>query len=346
MNRVLTIADLPAPPAGRTGWPWTEAPPPPTDIDAASLPRFSVVTPSYNQGAYLEETIRSVLLQGYPNLQYSVVDGGSSDDSVEIIRRYAPFLNWWVSEKDRGHTDALNKGFARSDGAVHAFLNSDDVYEPGALHAAARAIGPDRPWVVGQVRYLDETGRTWPLPMYPERSASQWFLHCPVPQPGAFWTADLHRRIGVFRDEYRFFFDYDFWMRMRFEHGIKPHVIPESIAVYRLHSQSKTVAQNSAFLADARAIRALHEGKLTAGERLALALARHRKRAMSFASRAKVSFSSGNTLRGAGQMLAGVLRWPPLLIDRRVREAALRIATGRRAVPSDEPPVVWNYYEE
>ncbi|RPH92435.1 MAG: glycosyltransferase, partial [Lysobacterales bacterium] len=113
------LNELPPPPAGRSGWPWTAETPPPGAADAsADWPRITIVTPSFNQAEYIEETIRSVLLQGYPDLEYYVIDGGSTDGSADIIRKYAQYLAGWASEPDRGQSHALNKGFARASGQV------------------------------------------------------------------------------------------------------------------------------------------------------------------------------------------------------------------------------------
>ena len=148
------FSDLPSPPPGQTGWMWTaeSSQNPEKTADSYPLPRITVVTPSYNQGQFIEATIRSVLLQDYPNLEYIIIDGGSTDNSVAIIQKYAPWLAFWVSEKDHGQAHAINKGFARATGDIYAYLNSDDYYEPGALNGCARAFRDGHQWVVGQVR--------------------------------------------------------------------------------------------------------------------------------------------------------------------------------------------------
>src|SRR5438067_1469746 len=151
MMKGPTLVELPPPPAGKTGWPWTDETPAlqSTRPDGSAWPRISIVTPSYNQGQFIEETIRSVLLQGYPDLEYIIIDGGSQDESVEIIKKYEPWLTYWVSEQDRGQSHAINKGFDRSTGLILGWLNSDDVLLPNALATVASAIPqPDEPVLI------------------------------------------------------------------------------------------------------------------------------------------------------------------------------------------------------
>lgn len=157
--RCPTLTDLPPPPEGKTGWPWTRETPrvPESMPDGKPWPRISIVTPSYNQGQFIEETIRSVLLQGYPDLEYIIIDGGSTDESVEIIRKYERWITFWVSEPDSGQTNAINKGFKRSTGEIVAWLNSDDVYTAGSLCTAAKAFAeqPHVAVIYGKIDAID-----------------------------------------------------------------------------------------------------------------------------------------------------------------------------------------------
>lgn len=151
--RCPTLAELPPPPPDRTGWPWTvESPRVPDTMSDGRLcwPRISIVTPSYNQARFIEETIRSILLQGYPDLEYIIIDGGSTDDTVAILRKYEKHLAYWVSEKDRGQSHAINKGMERISGDVWMYQNSDDLLSRGALAAVAdRFADPSVSWVGG-----------------------------------------------------------------------------------------------------------------------------------------------------------------------------------------------------
>ncbi|MEJ5225865.1 MAG: glycosyltransferase family 2 protein, partial [Anaerolineales bacterium] len=175
-----------------------------------TLPRISIVTPSFNQARFLEATIRSVLEQDYPDLEYIIVDGGSTDGSVEIIQKYAHRLAWWVSEKDKGQTDALNKGFARATGDILAWLNSDDTYTPDALRQAAEAMRthPQAGLIYADANYIDEQGNVigrFPAAQTDLRRLRRGYVH--IPQQAAFFRADLWRQVGPLDDSFYFAMD-------------------------------------------------------------------------------------------------------------------------------------------
>jgi glycosyltransferase involved in cell wall biosynthesis len=303
---------LPAP--WREGWPWTRDTATP-DTPSGDWPRITVVTPSFNQGPYLEATIRSVLLQGYPNLEYVVVDGGSKDESVAVIRKYEPHLAGWVSEPDRGQSHAINKGFTRATGALFAYLNSDDVLEPGALFACAELFRRGASWIVGDVRYWPPNGELWPFPEIPGRGLSRWLLSCPVGQPGSFWSADLHRRVGPFREELRYVMDYEFWLRLRVGERVEPVRRRQPIARYRLHADSKTVGENSGFTKEARSVIVRYSERLTPVERLTLRAARRRRAAITRGRESVALLRQGAPLAAGGRFLSALASWPPLLVD-------------------------------
>jgi glycosyltransferase involved in cell wall biosynthesis len=206
-------------------------------------PLVSIVTPSFNQARYLEATIRSALEQDYPNIEYIVVDGASTDGSVEIIKKYADRLAWWVSEKDQGQTDAINKGFARARGDILAWINSDDTYEPGAVSAAVKYLQdhPDVGMVYGDAHFIDEGGRV--IGKFAARQTDylrlrRGYVH--IPQQAAFFRADLWREVGPLDPSFYFAMDYDLWVRLAARAPIQ--YTPQMWANFRLHSSGKTIA--------------------------------------------------------------------------------------------------------
>ncbi len=211
----------------------------------ASLPLVSIVTPSYNQGRFLEAAMQSVLSQDYPNLEYIVVDGGSTDGSAEIIRKYASRLAWWVSERDQGQTDAINKGLAQAHGEILAWLNSDDMYLPGAIAAAVDCLRsfPAAGLVYGDANYIDEGGRVigrFPAAQTDYRRLRQGYVH--IPQQAAFFRGDLWRKLGPLDPSFYFAMDYDLWVRIASRAELK--YVHQTWADFRLHAGGKTIADD------------------------------------------------------------------------------------------------------
>ncbi|MCX8061895.1 MAG: glycosyltransferase [Anaerolineales bacterium] len=207
------------------------------------LPLVSIVTPSFNQAQFLEETILSVLGQDYPNLEYLIVDGGSTDGSLDIIHRYADRLAWWISEPDRGQTDAINKGFAHAKGEIFAWLNSDDTYLPHAVSEAVEFLQrhPEIGLVYGNANFIDEQGRVlgkFPARQTDYRRLRRGYVH--IPQQAAFFRAELWRQVGPLDPSFYFAMDYDLWVRIA--RLSKIVYLPRLWANFRLHGLAKTIA--------------------------------------------------------------------------------------------------------
>lgn len=246
--RCPTLKDLPPPPPDKTGWPWTEESPqlPDTMPDGTSWPKISIVTPSLNQGQYIEETIRSVLLQGYPELEYMVFDGGSDDGSAEIIEKYSPWLKYWVSEPDRGQAHAINKGFSRSTGSLLAWINSDDHYLPGALKSFAEyhVLKPQSILLGDVENFVEGENRSWLVKQYnisfidiirPENDPWSWH------QPGLFVPRSLTSAVGLLDENLRYAFDTDWLLQLlQFSDVL---YLNKTVARFRVHRTGKTTAE-------------------------------------------------------------------------------------------------------
>ena len=224
--------------------------------------KLSIITPSFNQGRFLEETILSVLKQGYEPLEYIVIDGGSTDESVEIIRRYEDRLTYWESEKDRGQVHAINKGLERATGDIVAFINSDDVYLPGAFNAVMNHFRdhPQSEWICGDTIMFGDGHDTAIIRCVVPRSAA----HCLAwaylaPQPGHFWKTEIVR--SGFQERWNYDFDHDMYVRLLLE-GHKCEYLPLPMAAYRLHEVSKTVAEGHRQLEEFDRIAEFYESQL------------------------------------------------------------------------------------
>jgi len=230
------LARLPAPPAGRSGWPWTVETLAPTGT--ADWPRITLVTPSYQQAVYLEETLRSVLLQNYPALEYLVLDGGSTDGSAAIIERYAPHLAYRQSRKDGGQADAINQGFARATGEIVGWLNSDDFLLPGALFAVAEAFRRTQAEIVygDAFEYFEDDHSLQYWQGYWVRPEFLQFGGV-LPSHATFWRRAIHVPLW---SELNCNVDGELWQRLVPGHRL--HYLPLPLAVCRIHGESKSAA--------------------------------------------------------------------------------------------------------
>jgi glycosyltransferase involved in cell wall biosynthesis len=207
-----------------------------------SPPLVSIVTPSFNQARYIEATIESVLAQDYQRVEYIIIDGGSTDATVEIIKRYQGRIASWISEPDQGQTDAINKGFARAKGDILAWINSDDTYEPGAVAAAVKNLQshPNVGMVYGDCNFINESGRVigrFNAAQTDQRLLRRGYVH--IPQQASFFRADLWREVGPLDPSFYFAMDYDLWTRIAAKTEIK--YIPQTWANFRLHTSGKTI---------------------------------------------------------------------------------------------------------
>jgi glycosyltransferase involved in cell wall biosynthesis len=250
--RCPRLAELPPPPAGRTGWPWTEESPARDDLDGGS-PTITVVVPSYQQAAFLEETLRSVLLQGYPALELLVMDGGSKDGSVDIIRRYERWIAGWVSEKDGGQSAAINKGWRRATGELVTWLNSDDILLPGWAAEMARPFVDDAAldFAYCDVRVIDKDSR--PEWLYPglavdvEAMAVLW--KTPFAQQGFLIRRSVVEASGYVDESLHFTMDFELWLRLKMA-GRKFLHVGKAMAAYRIQPDAKTWTIHDVHLRD------------------------------------------------------------------------------------------------
>lgn len=279
MTSCARLADLPPAPAGMSGWPWTveSAPLPATRPDGSAWPRLAIVTPSLNQARFLEATIRSVLLQGYPSLDYRIVDGGSSDGSVDIIRKYQAWLSCWSSEADRGQSDAINKGFQATTGDILGWLNSDDFLAPEALakvvagFAAGTAAdvglpvgalvgAADKRDGAGEVKYAVRPG------VIARDSLLYWWRGQNFLQPACFFTREAWRHAGPLRLDLDYAMDLALWLKMSERFAFR--VIDDTLASVTLHEDAKTVAASHLMIGEIALVLASEPDGFASGKEL------------------------------------------------------------------------------
>jgi len=210
-------------------------------------PLVSIITPSYNQGAFIRETIESVRAQDYPDIEYIVIDGGSTDSTLEILKSYGKDLQW-ISEKDNGQSDAINKGFAAASGEILAWLNSDDTYRPGAISRVVELFSsePETDIVYGDTDYTDHAGKV--IGQYPVGPFDYKKLAVanPVCQPSTFFKRSAWERAGGLDLSLNFTMDYDLWIRFAKTENFS--FLHQVLSTYRLHDESKTASPKYNYL--------------------------------------------------------------------------------------------------
>ncbi len=207
----------------------------------------SIITPSFNQARYLEQTIRSVLEQDYPNIEYLVIDGASQDGSVDIVRKYENKLAYWISERDSGQAEAINKGLARAKGEIVAWLNSDDYYLPDAIVSAVKVFesNPDVVLVYGDMLAVDENGKTINIMKYGQLSLADLLCFQIIGQPSVFFRRNALEKTGLLDATFHFLLDHHLWIRIA-QHGKLLHV-PQVWSAARYHAEAKNRAKAAEF---------------------------------------------------------------------------------------------------
>jgi len=242
------LKELPLPDNGKSGWPWTEEFKFPFKHGERKYPRITIVTPSFNQGKFIEQTIRSVLLQNYPDLEYIIIDGGSTDETVEIIKKYDRWISYWVSEKDKGQSDAINKGVGRGTGEIFNWINSDDYYSKDTFQKISETfIKSEADIIVGNYRYFEDenenkskdSGKTIDFRL--RETLEETIAFVLLNQPSSFFKLNLIKELGGLNVDLNFVMDQDIWKKYLFRYGQKNVNILDSLFThFRLHSDSKT----------------------------------------------------------------------------------------------------------
>jgi glycosyltransferase involved in cell wall biosynthesis len=241
---------LPKPYRGKTGWPWTEESPlcPETTPEGKKWPKVSIITPSFNQGHYIEETIRSVLLQGYPNLEYIIIDGGSSDCTLNIIKKYESWISYWISEPDEGQSDAINKGGEIASGTLMNWINSDDIYLPGVIKhvASAHSKYPNRLIAGHACIFREETEEEYIIHQKKDFTLEK-FIRCWTigeriwsGQPNWFFPTAAFKSCNGLDPTLHFAMDRDILIRMLISRSVI--VLDKAISRFRVHKNGKTTA--------------------------------------------------------------------------------------------------------
>lgn len=249
------LSQLPSPPTGKTGWPWTEETAPATYDNKTTWPTVSIVTPSYNQGQFIEETIRSILLQNYPNIEYLIIDGGSTDETISIIKKYESWITSWISEKDSGQSNAINKGIEKISGEIFNWINSDDILLKDALkNILPHFADPEIGCVAGRCSFIDQKQKkTTPLHLLDGRDYRILCGTANTYQPASFFRLNLLKKnLGKLSEDLHYGMDIELYTIIGLVSTI--YWIDEIVCAAKLHANAKTIASISKFSDDCASV--------------------------------------------------------------------------------------------
>ncbi|MFH1790460.1 MAG: glycosyltransferase family 2 protein [Candidatus Omnitrophota bacterium] len=303
-------------------WPWIAASGqlPAAMPDGTPWPRITVVTPNRNYGRFLEATIRSVLLQGYPNLEYIIIDGGSTDESVDVIKQYSQHLSFWETAPDRGQSDAINKGFRRATGTICAWLNSDDIYCPDTLRKVAEhwAANKGCAFLTGMGEIIgNATGKREHL-----IKAGPYGFHDLVrvydsrylPQPSVFFSRDVFNDAGGLDERLKYSMDLDLWLRLIQKHRL--YHIPETLSQLRHHPEALSWKHNEAALEEVSAVVGRYIGGLPVFDRISVITGYRFLRASTMCHNGLNAYFEGQSGIAARKMIKALLITPVILFSR------------------------------
>ncbi|MCC6499617.1 MAG: glycosyltransferase [Anaerolineales bacterium] len=295
---------------------------------------ISIITPSFNQARYLEQTIQSVLEQDYPSIEYIVVDGASTDGSVEIIKKYErrggvppPNITWWLSEKDSGQAEAINKGLARAKGEIVAWLNSDDYYLPSAVSSAMKVFeeNSDVALVYGNMLAVDERGNAFNSLTYKQLSLQDLLCFQIIGQPAVFFRREALEKAGMLDPTFHFLLDHQLWIRIA-QHGKILHV-NQTWAAARYHAEAKNRAKAAEFGREAFRILAWAESQPKLGE--AIRPVERRARASAYRVDARYRLDAGESASALKSWMRAFFIHPPTALRRlNILASALLNLTG------------------
>jgi glycosyltransferase involved in cell wall biosynthesis len=308
-------------------------------MDAEEHPRISIVTPTLNQGRYIAATVHSVMDQGYPNLEYTIIDGGSTDSTHEVVSRlrkeYANAFEF-ESIKGMGQVAAINRGLAAATGKILAYINSDDVYLPGALWTVAHEFHfcPQAKWLAAPTIFFGEPPHEMRIVQRnrPPADRASWLLGNRMPQPSVFWTREVYREIGPFDEGYKYRFDHEYWLRF-VDRGYTPIHLECPLSAYRLHGASFTCSQPDGFREELARLREQWRSKLSAREQQRLRGLIMQAEADRIHEEAMQSASAGATRQALGLWASGMRHAPAMFFKpvsyRRLRRVLFPRKSGK-----------------